>query len=253
MARTDSLGELLERGRSAAARGAWREAYDVLAAVDSAELSPEDLELIGEATSWTGPTEQCIEVRERAFSAYVESGDRRSAARLALALVRDHSFARATSVAAGWSKRAERLLAEEPECREHGYLARSQGLAAAARGDAAAAGQRLRRALELAQRFGDRDLEALTLHAQGSMLVRNGRVEEGWELVDEAAAAAAAGDLRPTATGTVYCGTISACRDLLEVRRAGEWTARFEQWSNPRRVALKGLSEPVEVVSVDWT
>jgi hypothetical protein len=81
MTRTDSLGELLERGRTAAARGAWREAYDVLAAVDSAELSPEDLELIGEATSWTGPTEQCIEVRERAFSAYLESGDRKSAAR----------------------------------------------------------------------------------------------------------------------------------------------------------------------------
>jgi hypothetical protein len=127
--------ELVARGRKAAARGAWREAYDLLAAVDSAELSPEDLELIGEATSWTGPTEHCIEVRERAYSAYLARGDRRSAARLALALVRDHGFARATSVAAGWYKRAERLLEEEPECPEHGHLARRQGLAADARGD----------------------------------------------------------------------------------------------------------------------
>ena len=70
------------------------------------------------------------------------------------------------------------------------------------------------------------------------MLVRDGKVDEGWALMDEAAAAAAAGDLRPTATGTVYCGTISACRDLLEVRRAGEWTARFEQWCE--RTSLPG-------------
>jgi hypothetical protein len=120
MAHAHAADELVTRGREAAARGAWREAYDFLAAADSAELSPEDLELIGEATSWTGPTEHCIEVRERAFSAYLASGI--GEARLALALVRGHSFARASSVASGWYKRAERLLEEEPECREHGLI-----------------------------------------------------------------------------------------------------------------------------------
>jgi len=234
VARDDDIA----RGREAAARGAWREAYDLLAAADAAELSPEDLELIGEATSWTGPTERCIQARERAYSAYLASGDRRSAARLALALVRDHGLAHANSVATGWFKRAERLLEEEPDCLERGYLARRQGLAAEALGDADGAREHLRRALELAQQFGDRDLEALALHDQGSMLVRDGDVVAGWALIDEAAAAAAAGDLRPTATGTVYCGTISACRDLLEVRRAGEWTARFEQWC--ARTSLPG-------------
>jgi hypothetical protein len=56
--------ELVQLGRQAAARGSWREAYDVLVAVDPAELAPEDLELIGEATSWSGPSESCIEARE---------------------------------------------------------------------------------------------------------------------------------------------------------------------------------------------
>ncbi|HEU0248938.1 MAG TPA: adenylate/guanylate cyclase domain-containing protein [Gaiellaceae bacterium] len=230
--------ELVERGREAAARGSWREAYDLLVAADPAELAPQDLELIGEATSWTGPTERCIAARERAYRAYVATDDRRGAARLALALVRDHQLAHAGSVAAGWSKRAERLLEQEPECPEHGYLARRQGLAAYAQGDLGEARQQLRRALELAQRFGDRDLEALTLHNQGSILIGEGDVEEGWALIDEAAAAAAAGDLRPTATGQVYCWTISACRDLMELRRAGEWTARFEQWCE--RTSLPG-------------
>jgi class 3 adenylate cyclase len=238
MTHAHSVNELVERGREAAARGAWREAYDLLVAADSAELSAEDLELIGEATSWTGPTEHCIQAHERAYSAYLASGDRKSAARLALALVRDHSLARASSVAAGWFRRAERLLEDEPECQEHGYLARGQALAADARGDTSEARQHVQRALEIAERFGDRDLEALALHAHGSMLVRGGEVDEGWALIDEAAAAAAAGELHPTATGTVYCGTISACRDLLEVRRAGEWTARFEQWCT--RTSLPG-------------
>lgn len=233
-----SVNELVERGRGAAARGSWREAYDLLVAADPAELAPEDLELIGEATSWSGPTESCIEARERAFRAYLARGDRSSAARVAFALVRDYHLLQAGSVAAGWGKRAERLLEDEPECSEHGYLARRRGPTANARGDHDEARQELARALEIAEKFGDRDLEALTLHNQGSMLIAGGEVEEGWALIDEAAAAAAAGDLRPTATGSVYCWTISACRDLQEVRRAGEWTARFEQWCE--RTALPG-------------
>jgi hypothetical protein len=60
--------EIIERGRNAAARGAWREAYDLLSTVEPAELSPSDLELIAEATSWTGPTERCIDASERAFN-----------------------------------------------------------------------------------------------------------------------------------------------------------------------------------------
>ena len=232
------MSDLVERGREAAARGAWREAHDLLLSAEPAELSPADLELIGEATSWTGPTERCIEARERAFNAYLARKDWQSAARVALALVRDYHLLSAGAVAAGWAKRAERLLEDLPECVEHGHIARAQGLAANARGDVAEAHEHLRRALELARRFGDRDLEVLTLHNQGSVLIGAGEVEEGWALIDESAAAAAAGDLRPTAAGSVYCWTISACRDLQEVRRAREWSARFEQWCE--RTALPG-------------
>jgi class 3 adenylate cyclase len=241
------IHELVERGRDAAARGSWREAHDLLIAADVAELSPEELELIGEATSWCGPTEPCIEARERAFGAYLANGDRRAAARLALALVRDYSLTQAGSVAAGWFKQAERLLEGEPECPEHGYLAlirvrldkrHQRGPTANRSTEVGDAYRLIQRALEIAQKFGDRDLEVLVLHNKGSILIADGEVDEGWALIDEAAAAASTGDLRPTATGSVYCWTISTCRDLLELRRAGEWTARFEQWCE--RTALPG-------------
>ena len=230
--------ELVERGREAAARGSWREAYDLLSSLEPAELSPGDLELIAEATSWTGPTERCIDASERAFNGYLGAGDRRSAARMALRLALGYYLLSAASVAGGWRKRAERLLEDEPECVEHGQLARLRGVAANARGDVDAAQEELRRALEIARRFGDRDLEALTLHNQGTVLIGAGEVEEGWALIDESAAIAAAGHLRPTATGSVYCWTITTCRNLQEVRRAGEWTARFEQWCE--RTSLPG-------------
>ncbi len=230
--------DFVERGREAAARGAWREAYDLLGSVEPAELSPGDLELIAEATSWTGPTERCIDAAERAFNGYLSRDERTSAARLALRLAFGYQLLAAGSVAAGWVKRAERLLEDEPESVEQGHLARLRGFAASMRGDVDEAQVQLRRALEIARRFADRDLEALTLNNQGSLLIGAGEVEEGWALIEESAATAAGGDLRPTATGSVYCWTISTCRDLQEVRRAGEWSARFEQWCE--RTSLPG-------------
>ena len=206
--------------------------------MEPAALSPGDLELIAEATSWTGPTERCIDASERAFNGYLSGDDRSGAARVALRLARGYYLLSAGSVAGAWVKRAERLLEDEPECVEHGQLARLRGVAANTRGDVDAAHEELRRALEIARRFGDRDLEALTLHNQGSVLIGAGEVEAGWALIDESAATAAAGNLRPTATGSVYCWTITTCRDLQEVRRAGEWTARFEQWCE--RTSLPG-------------
>jgi hypothetical protein len=35
------VNDLVERGREAAARGSWREAYDLLSSVEPAELSPD--------------------------------------------------------------------------------------------------------------------------------------------------------------------------------------------------------------------
>src|SRR4029078_8806168 len=189
------VNELVELGREAAARGSWGETYDVLVAVDPAELATEDPDLIGEATSWSGPSELCIETRERAFGAYLANGDQRRAARLARALFRDYFLTRAGSLAAGWLMHAERLLKEVAECPEHGYLAlvrvligaRQQGPAERPRGEPSEAGRQRRGALDMAHKVGDRDLEVLVFHSQGSMLIGEGAVDEGWALIDQAA------------------------------------------------------------------
>ncbi|MGH2651935.1 MAG: adenylate/guanylate cyclase domain-containing protein, partial [Actinomycetota bacterium] len=64
-----------------------------------------------------------------------------------------------------------------------------------------------------------------------------GRPDEGLALVDEATAAAVGGGLDPFTTGIIYCMTISACRDLTDYRRAGEWTDAAERWCQRQGVA----------------
>ena len=72
------------------------------------------------------------------------------------------------------------------------------------------------------------------------MLLRAGRVDEGLALLDEAMVLVAGGTLSPITTGMVYCAVILACQDVLEVRRAREWTgdARtlVRRAARPRRV-----------------
>jgi class 3 adenylate cyclase len=230
----DPLGE----GRDAAARHAWREAFDLLGEADAREpLSPDDLATMAEAAWWTGRSDACISARERAFAAYLDGGNRVPAAGMAIALARDHKVRLETGISRGWFLRAERLLADQPESAEHGWLMRIKSMQAAAEGDLEGALELTRQALDIGMRTGDRDLQAIALHDQGEDLVRLGRVEEGLALADEATVAAVSGELGPYATGVVYCNTISLSDALADYRRAGEWTEASVRWCERQSIA----------------
>ena len=135
---------------------------------------------------------------ERAFAVYVEQGNRCRAAVVALFLAETSYIRLAASVASGWVSRAERLLKDEPEAVEHGYLARLHArIAFEGQGDLDRALEHAERASELGTRFGDRDLEMLALHDRGCILLARGRVEDGMSLMDEAMVAAVAGGSMP--------------------------------------------------------
>ena len=225
------LDDSLEAGREAARKHAWREAYDLLqkAAADE-PLGAEDLEFLAESAWWTGRLEEAIEFRERAYAAYVEAGEPRRAALLAMMISGDHGKKGAGAVAGGWLSRAARLLENEPEGVEHGHLALAQGTGAVMMGQLEPAQEHLARARELATRFGDRSLEAMAMVFQGTTLVRSGQVSKGLALLDEATAAAVGGELDPLATGMVYCVTIHSCQTLGDCGRAAEWTTEANRW-----------------------
>ncbi len=236
-----NVDKALEAGRDAIQRHAWIEACDLLSAEDTAKgLSPDDLELLAQAAWWIGRLGTCIAARERAYTAFVEASARRPAALVALELVRNHFANGDSSVGSAWLHRAERLLQQEPESIEHGYLARMHAVVAfEGQKDFETAIPHTKRALDIATRFHDRDLMAIALHDQGRILVAKGQVTEGNALIDEATVAAVSGELGAFATAIVYCNTITSCKDLADYRRAGEWSEAAKRWCE--RQAINGF------------
>jgi class 3 adenylate cyclase len=223
-----------EAGRSAAARGAWREAYDLLVSADG--LEAQDLESVAEAAWWTGKLDEAIERRERAYTAWIEAGEKRRAAYVALLISQDYYGKAALSPSAGWFAKAERLLEDEPESVEHGYLASARALQAMVEASYDAAVACSERALELGKRFDDPDLQAIALVTLGRVHLLNGNPTEGVRLLDEASAAALSGELKPFSTGLVYCVTITSCNGVGDLRRAAEWTKAAEKWCTKQDV-----------------
>ena len=236
-ARSDDRTALAE-GREALRRHAWREACEQLRDADG--LTGEDLEGLAQAEWWTGQMGRSIEAAERAFAAHLGTDDKVGAARVAVRLSKDNFQKGASAVGTAWLHRAEKLLGEEPETVEHGYLARLKSvLAFEGRGDISEGLSHAQTALEIGAKFGDSDLQALALHDRGRMLVDAGQVAEGMALMDEATAAAVSGEFEPLTTGVIYCNTIVACEHVADYVRAGEWTEAAKRWCE--RQAISGF------------
>ncbi len=224
-------------GRDAIQRHDWSAAYELLRAADAdSSLATADLERLAEAAWWTGRLDDCIALRERAYSARVAAGDTREAATIALALTKDYFAKGSRPIGAAWMRRAERLLGAE-ESAELGWLERLQSSVSVTDGDFGAALEHARRAYELGAAHGDRELLAIALHDQGRALVLAGEVEEGLALIEEATIPAVAGELSPYNTSVVYCNTITACTELADFRRAGDWAEAASRWCERNAVA----------------
>ncbi len=237
MSKRSATEDPLQQARDAFDRHAWQEAFDLLAAADaSGGLAPEDLESLAEAAWWTGRMDDCIQARERASAAYIEAGNGRRAALVALDLATNYQTKLAPSVAMGWLNRAQRLLQEEPECPEQGYLSNTLAIVGLVLGNHDSALDHAKRTFEIGNRFGDRDLQAYGLALQGGVLVAKGRANEGLALLDEATAAAVGGELSAFVTGSIYCGTIGTCERLADYRRAAEWTEAANRWCDRQSI-----------------
>jgi len=223
---------LLERGREAYAGRRWTEAHDSLTRSDrQASLAPDDLELLATAAYMLGRDDEHQGALERAHHGHLERGERLQAVQSAFWLGVHLLLRREAARANGWFGRAQRLLEQqEGECVERGYVLVAADLQHTVAGEWAAGYAAAAAAAEIAQRFGDANLLALALMDQGRLLVRQGRVREGLEKLDEAMVEATAQPLSPIVTGLVYCSVIDGCSELHELRRASEWTTALTEW-----------------------
>jgi DNA-binding CsgD family transcriptional regulator len=260
MAKSGSAAVAIERGREAYDRSAWADAFASLSQADEAGgLERGDLELLAVAAYMLGRVDQFFVALERAHHAHLAAEEPLQAARSAVYLGINLALQGDMAQAGGWLARAHRLVEQHGEdCAERGYLMLPQAFQHEAAGDYDAALGAAGEAAAAGERFHDRDLFALGAHTQGQMLIKQGRVEEGFRLLDEAMLAAVGGELSPIVTGVVYCGAIAGCEEAYELRRAHEWTDALARWweEQPELVAFTGrcLAHRAEILLLhgDW-
>src|SRR5215831_9852753 len=233
----------LAAGLEALERGAWQEARTAFNASLEAAETPQALEQLGLASWWLDDHEQTFRARERAYALYRDGGDAKGAARLALWLVWDNlAFRGDSAVASGWLERARRLLEGYESSAESGWLLLREGEMALFRGHDPAAARTLGvRAANLGRQTGDRGLEFTGLALEGLARVSAGDVAAGMRCLDEATAAATAGEVKELhIVGVVCCWQIFACERVRDFDRAAQWCARVQEFT--KRWPLRPLS-----------
>lgn len=239
----DAVDEL-ERGRGCYARRAWGEAYRLLSSADRAHaLALEDLEALAVAAYLAGQDLESEEFWTRAHHESLRVGHWGHAARCAFWLGITLMNRSERAKGGGWLARAERVLDESRhDCVERGYLLVPVGLRLYYQGDYPASRDAFGRAEAIGASFADTDLVTIARQAKGRVLLRMGSTVEGLALLDEAMVAVTAGEVSPIPAGIVYCSVIEACQEILDVRRAREWTAALTAWcaAQPELVPYRG-------------
>lgn len=218
-----------EQARSLADDGQWVDARVLLESADPDDLTPPDFELLAIAAGLTGRLDQSAEAFERAHAAWLDAGDIRRAARCVFWTGMSFATREMMAPAMGWFQRGQRLLENETECSEALLFHVPMALQALAK-DPGRSLELFREVLDGARRLGDTETATLGLLGTGQALIQLGDAVNGVLLLDEAMAAAMAGDIHPIGVGIVYCGVILECRRIFDVRRAREWTAHLSAW-----------------------
>ncbi len=222
----------LQRGRESYGRHAWADAYHSLSRADQvAPLETEDLELLARSAYLTGRDNDFLRALERAHHAHLDAGECARAVRCAFWLGLRLILRGEAGAGSGWLARAQRLLEHEGrECVEQGYLLLPLVLQHmdAAEWETAYAGAAS--AVNIGDRFAEADLIAAARHLQGRILLRQGQVEKGLALLDEAMVAVTARELSPIVTGIIYCSVIDGCQEVYALGRAREWTDALAEW-----------------------
>lgn len=214
--------EPTEAGTTALAAGRWTEARAAFDRALAAAETPAALTGMAQALWWLGDMPGSVAFHQRAYAASRRDGDGTAAALSAVALSITHAANFDDHAAAsGWARRAGTLLGSDPSPELGAWLHLARGYATE---DPHRALDERRRALELARRCGDADLELCSLTAVGEALVMTGRVADGLAMVDEAMAATLAGE--PQRLDTVAytcCDMMVSCSMAGDLERAVQW------------------------------
>ena len=230
----------LDRAREAFDERAYVRADEAFADADRAEpLSGEDLDRWAMCVVLSGRDADALRILERAHHAHAEAGAPLAAARSAFWLGFRLVSAGERGRGSGWLARAGRLVDEcGQECVERGYLLLPESRLRMESGDNESARSLAEEAERVGERFREPDLIAVARSLQGHAFLRDGRIEDGLRLFDEAMVAAASGELTPVTTGFTYCSVIWGCQQVYALDRAREWTDALKAWCEAQPDAI---------------
>ena len=235
----------LARAREAYERREWVAAYDSLSDLDASALDADDFARLSVMAFLLGRKNDCVQAMQRGYRVHLDRGDTLRAVRCAYWLGMVLLTSGEAAVGGGWVGRCRRLLDEvEGDVVERGYLLTLEMFRHIFGGEPQKAYELAQQVTDYGRRFGDADLTANGLNAQGRMLIYTGHVPEGLALLDEAMVGISTGDVSPIVAGEVYCSLIEACQEVSDYGRAAEWTSALTAWvdAQPGLVTFTGQS-----------
>ncbi len=235
------------QGRSeldASAKGAWAAAYTELLAADADQpLEPAQLQQLAVSAHCLGQDDAAVEAWARAHAAHLAAGDVEAAAMAAswcaFGLVTRGEFA----LGSGWLGRAQAL------CEGHqlngpatAFVQVQTAAAVMLSGDPAAALPLFEESCRFAEGVRDDSVLTLSRLGHGQCLIMLGQASEGVRLLDQVMVAVLADAVSPLVAGLAYCAAIEMCQQVLDARRAQQWTAALTRWcdAQPDLVPYRG-------------
>ena len=214
--------EQLVEAEGLLAVGRWEHARQRLADLLADQESPEAHAGLGTALWWLSRVRESLDHRERAYAGYLAQHRHVDAAIVAL----DISVCQLSNLdnpvaAQGWIARARRSAEVGGDDQLDGWLWLMEGYTC---DEPERQRALLTRALQLARRVSDLDLELAALSDLGLALVIQGEVPDGLKLLDEAMAGTLGGECQRLDTVVwASCSMLAACSLAGDHRRAAQW------------------------------
>lgn len=186
------------------------------------------LDGLGQALWWRKQVQEGLGLRSRAYALFRREGWADDAARIAAWLAREHLACFGNvPVATGWLARARRLAQSDAQDQvTHGWVLLAAACLAT---DQAATVGSLEESATIARAGRALDLEITALSQLGVAHIGDGSIEVGVGELDEAMAAAAAGEPADRRTiADVYCAMITAAELLGSNDRLMQWSAAVD-------------------------
>ena len=211
--------------------GDWPGALDAIGRERAPTDDGEALQVRARAAYGAGELELSIGSWEDLYSLHLEEGSEAdaawAAAMVAMFLMIDTGL---MAPVRGWLRRAERLLATHAEAPAHAVVAMTRTYERVMCGDPVGAMASAALSIELGRRFEVPPAVTIGQTATGRLLIAEGQVADGLDLLDDVAVQLMSGEVDPLTTGMMYCELICAAQSLSLHDRAREWTEVMEQW-----------------------